>query len=128
MRYLLTSLLMFFIISAYTETVKADTYITIGTGTASCGKFTQWKQNNNPQQMDLVVQWVWGFLSAYNSYGYFGNKFHAVTHLADMPDSPTVLLYVESYCKKAPLDSVNEAAWSLIRDLHGTVVWNDSQK
>jgi hypothetical protein len=43
-----------------------ETVLTIGTGQFSCGKFIDYHKENNSAQLDMIVQWFWGFLTAYN--------------------------------------------------------------
>lgn len=42
----------------------------IGTGQFSCGQYIEYEKQSNPAQIDLIVQWVWGFLVAYNYRGF----------------------------------------------------------
>lgn len=94
----------------------------IGTGQFSCGQFLEYRKANNPQQLDLVVQWVWGFLSAYNVRGNFSAEWRRVSHIENLPDSPTVLLSIETYCRQSPVGTVMDSTFALIKELHGTVV------
>jgi hypothetical protein len=86
-----------------------DTFssLVVGTGGFSCGQYIEHKRKPHSQaQMDLVVQWVWGYLGAYNSRGFFDVKVgHAVSQI-ELPDSPTVLLFLERHCEQYPLSNV----------------------
>jgi hypothetical protein len=89
-----------------------------GTGGFSCSKFLDYKQNH-PNEMDFVVQWVWGFLSAYNMRGHFGTKSRDVANLSDIPDSETIVLFLSNYCNGNSLAIVEGGAVELIKQLHG---------
>lgn len=92
-----------------------------GTGELSCGQFEGYR--NNTIEMDLVTQWVWGYLVAYNSRGFFDLTVgHAVSQVA-LPDQETVVLFIDQFCKKNPLSSVQNAAIALLKGLGGAVVW-----
>jgi hypothetical protein len=108
-------------------TPKSDDIPTvlIGTGGFSCGKFVEYEQKpNNELQMDLVVQWVWGYLVAYNSRGIFDARIGRAVNQVALPDSPTVLLYLKQFCDKYPLSYVANGTTALLKELGGRVVWN----
>jgi len=63
----------------------------IGSGGLSCGKFIDYqKQPNNKAQMDALVQWVWGFISAYNARGFFDVTVQREVSQVSPPDESTV--------------------------------------
>lgn len=94
-----------------------------GTGGFSCGQYVEYEKQGNPAQMDLIVQWVWGYLYAYNGRGLFNNNIgHEVTQVAT-PDSPTVLLFISQHCRKYPLDIVASAVIDLIHSSGGPIVY-----
>ena len=97
----------------------------IGAGQFSCGLFTQYKVENDPHQMDIIQQWVWGFMVAYASRSNFGRKFTRTTegNLSTMPDGPTVLLFLTTHCQQRPLDTVMDGTIALIKELGGQIVW-----
>ena len=94
-----------------------------GTGGLSCGKFIESRQQNNIGQQQLFVQWVWGFLSAYNMHGNFASKYHRTPQLRDIPDEQTVLLYLDTHCNQYPLHNVLQGTLSLIKDLGSPVIY-----
>lgn len=122
------ALLMMFLaggVNANTPNSEGISTALIGTGQSSCGKFAEYgQQPNHKLQMDLVVQWVWGYLVAYNNRGFFDVRIgHTVGQVA-LPDSPTVLLFLNQFCAKYPLSNVANGTTALLKDLGGTVVWN----
>ncbi len=123
MRYLTVFFLLVFTMSAQAaQPMEApqDTVTIIGTGQFSCGLFIEYRKLNNPQQLTLIVQWVWGFFSAYNLHGNFGTQWHYIPKITP-PDSPTVLLYLETYCNKHPTNNIVQGTLALIQELGGSV-------
>lgn len=126
MRYLITCILLVCSIGARAAKPMdtAHDYLSlIGTGQLSCGKFVEYRNQNNEGQLDIIVQWIWGFLSAYNYRGYFGTSYQGRLPQIDLPDSPTVLLYLETHCRKHPTNSVLDATFGLVKELHGPIAW-----
>lgn len=96
----------------------------IGTGTLSCVKFTKYDSApNNSEQMNLIVQWAWGFISAYNLRAAFSAKFQE----GDAPspvsprDAPSTLVFIRSYCQNNPKGNVAGATLALIGTSGGIV-------
>jgi hypothetical protein len=95
-----------------------------GTGLFSCGKFIEYdRQPNNTVQMQVIVQWAWGFMSAYNARSVFSPTFHGelAAKQIELPDEPTVLLFIRRHCEKSPLTTVANATLDLIASLGGFV-------
>jgi hypothetical protein len=94
----------------------------IGAGGLSCGKFVEYqKQPGNKAQMDTVVQWVWGFISAYNARGFFDVNVRREVSQVSPPDDSTVLTFMGQYCARAPNGYVVSGTLALIKDLGGAV-------
>lgn len=94
----------------------------IGSGGLSCGKFIDYqKQPNNKTQMDALVQWVWGFISAYNARGFFDVTVQREVNQVSPPDESTVLLFMGQFCARAPGSYVVSGTLALIKDLGGAV-------
>lgn len=97
---------------------------TIGTGTFSCGKFTKYDAaRNNSDQMALVVQWAWGFISAYNTRAAFAATYQETDapNPVTPPDANSILSFIRTHCEKNPLSNVATATLELIGTLGGTV-------
>lgn len=97
---------------------------TIGTGTFSCAKFTKYDTaRNNSDQMNLIVQWAWGFISAYNLRAAFSATFQESE--APSPVSPqdatSTLLFIRGYCQNNPKSNVAGATLALISTSGGIV-------
>ena len=96
-----------------------------GLGTASCGKFIEHKNRNFKPQLDLYVQYTWGFLSAYNLRGSFGTKLTNVSPtITNFPDSETVILFITQDCEKNPLGPIVDSVLRLTKSLGGKVIIN----
>jgi hypothetical protein len=97
---------------------------TIGTGTFSCGKFSKYDgAPNSSGQMDLVVQWAWGFISAYNTRAAFSPTFQddEAPNAISPPDANSILSFIRKHCEKNPLSNVTNATLELIGTLGGIV-------
>lgn len=97
---------------------------TIGTGTFSCEKFSKYDSApNSSRQMDLVVQWAWGFISAYNTRAAFSPTFQDddAPNPISPPDAASVLLFIRKHCEKNPLSNVTNATLELISTSGGVV-------
>lgn len=126
MRYLITCILLICSIGAYAAKpmdTSYDSVSLIGTGHFSCGKFVEYRNQNNQEQLNIIVQWVWGFLSAYNYRGFFSTSYQGRLPQIDLPDYPTVLLYLETHCLKRPTDRILDATFALIKELNGPIAW-----
>jgi hypothetical protein len=97
---------------------------TIGTGTFSCEKFSKYDgAPNSSRQMDLVVQWAWGFISAYNTRAAFSPTFqdNDAPNPISPPDATSLLLFIRKHCEKNPLSNVTNATLELISTSGGVV-------
>jgi hypothetical protein len=94
----------------------------IGTGGLSCSKFIDYqKLPSNKTEMDTVVQWVWGFISAYNARGFFDVNVRREVSQVNPPDGSTVLLFMGQFCARAPTSYVVSGTLALLKDLGGAV-------
>jgi hypothetical protein len=94
----------------------------IGSGGLSCAKFIDYqKQPNNKAQMDVLAQWVRGFISAYNARGFFDVTMQREVSQVSPPDESTVLLFMGQFCARAPASYVVSGTLALIKDLGGAV-------
>ena len=94
----------------------------IGAGTISCGTYIKYREEANTQQLHLFVQWVWGFLSAYSVRDHLVTPWRGQSKsgsLGTLPDSDTVLLYLEKHCRERPLDNIMTATIALTLTLGG---------
>jgi hypothetical protein len=103
---------------------KTQTVATIGTGTFSCAKFIKYDTaRKNSDQMNLIVQWAWGFISAYNLRAAFSSTFqeNEAPNSVSPPDSASTLLFIRNFCQKNPQSNVASATLDLIGESGGVV-------
>ena len=103
---------------------KAQGVATIGTGTFSCAKFTKYDAApNNSDQMNLIIQWAWGFISAYNLRAAFSATFQEndAPNSVTPPDATATLMFIRKFCQKNPQSNVTDATLDLIGTSGGVV-------
>jgi hypothetical protein len=96
----------------------------IGTGTFSCAKFHKYDSaRNSSGQMELVVQWAWGFMSAYNTRAAFSPTFQEedAPNPIRPPDAASMLTFIRKYCETNPQSNVTNATLGYIGSLGGIV-------
>lgn len=123
--YCTIAALLVVLFSAPTEAADTTSGVgTIGTGTFSCGKFSKYDgAPNSSGQMDLVVQWAWGFISAYNTRAAFSQTYQDddAPNAISPPDATSILVFIRKHCEKNPLSNVTNATLDLIGTLGGIV-------
>jgi hypothetical protein len=103
---------------------KASTVSAIGTGTFSCEKFNKYDvAPNNANQMGLIVQWAWGFISAYNLRAAFNATYQESDAPSPVtpPDAAGTLGYLRKFCQKNPQSNLTTATIYLIGAAGGIV-------
>jgi hypothetical protein len=97
---------------------------TIGTGTFSCAKFNSYDTApNNSNQMNLIVQWTWGFISAYNLRAAFSATFQEAEAPSPVspPDAASTLQFIRKFCQRTPQGNLTTATLDLIAASGGIV-------
>jgi hypothetical protein len=124
-RYWAITVLLVVLFSASTRAAdKTQGVGTIGTGTFSCEKFSKYDAApNSERQMDLVVQWAWGFMSAYNTRAAFAAAYQDEDAPSPIspPDAASTLQFIRKHCAKNPQSNVTNATLELIGTLGGVV-------
>lgn len=109
------SLRVCFVAATLLTTEPASAQVThfygVGAG-MSCGEYLQGRQTRTDAEMRVVVEWVRGYMSGFNTEARIQTK-------GDMPDDPSTLAYLDKYCREHPLDSFVKATWALLRELGG---------
>jgi hypothetical protein len=103
---------------------KAPSVAAIGTGTFSCEKFNKYDATpNNSSQMGLIVQWAWGFISAYNLRAAFSATYQESDAPSPVtpPDAAGTLGYLRKFCQKNPQSNLTTATLYLIGAAGGIV-------
>ncbi len=99
----------------------SEGYISIrGSGQFKCGEYISWVETQNQAQLNLVNQWIWGFIAAYQFRGSFGNKFTPPKQGNIVsPEATTAQLFLKKYCNDNPLSDVTNGTIKMINDLGG---------
>lgn len=81
----------------------------------SCGSWV--KSASDAGERQLYLLWMRGFVSGYNA----GSNDRTVT-LDAMPNQETLVLYIDKYCQKNPLNPFFGAAFELVKEISQPVV------
>jgi hypothetical protein len=83
----------------------------LGAGNSSCGLWTSSRKANDAQEY-ILTGWVQGYITAIN----FSSAFDTgdITKSTDMSG---VTAYIDNYCSANPLNTVSQAALSLVLKL-----------
>ena len=82
-----------------------------GAGTISCGSYLA--HESDPTARDMFVSWFQGFLSGMNMADHVTAKQPFVL----LPDSDSIIAYIDKYCRDNPLRSPSQGAMQLYSDL-----------
>jgi hypothetical protein len=89
-------------------------YMKLGVGNLECDLWTQARQIGDPNSVwwnTLILGWVQGFLTAYNSYGAGSSDITKET------DAEQIARWVDEYCVHHPVDNIAGATEDLISEL-----------
>ena len=89
----------------------SDDYMTLGAGTASCGRWTDVHKSRNDVLAGDFDQWVLGYVTAFNVWrekGLLGNR---------NTDNAGILEWVSNYCAGHPLERIDNVALTLVVEL-----------
>jgi len=89
---------------------KSGTYAVRGSGTVSCGTWTQEHRERSGAYYEQAG-WLAGYISAVNAYAYPGKD------IAEGVDVDGIEGWVDNYCSAHPLDSLATAARALVVEL-----------
>ena len=84
----------------------------VGVGTGSCGQYLQLRAAQNPQFNDSLEGWISGFVSGMNHA-----RFSITRNLKLLPDGPSMLAYVDKFCRENPLKTVFNGSDALFAEL-----------
>jgi len=130
MKHLITIVLLLLASSAWAaEPLDTKPYPrpVAGEGLVSCGAFMQFHSTNNSGQLNLIVQWALGYMTAHSIKSTFVKdqkdwKRPVGGEISTIPDSPTILLFLEKHCREYPLDRVWDGTNMLIKELGGDII------
>jgi len=116
-------LTMLLIVSSMTSGQTKDGNILVtGGGLITCGNYIKYSDEKNSVQMEVIYQWVYGFLTGYQMRGSFGDRIIKSTqNNIDPPDKPTIDLFMRKFCSENPLSSVMNGTIELTNKLGGKI-------
>jgi hypothetical protein len=68
---------------------------------------------NDREMNEMLASWVQGFLSGMNTHRRMATK----QEFVPIPDPPTILAYVDKYCREQPLKMPLQASIQLFQDI-----------
>ena len=83
----------------------------------SCGEYVTARDEKRRAaflKSNTHVIWIWGYLTAYN------RQTPDTYDIMAQTDTPTILLWLDNYCKQNPLTDFAEAMVSLMNELHSS--------
>ncbi len=86
---------------------QSDGQALAGAGTTSCGRWLALESDSTAHLM--LVSWAQGFLSGMNMADYIATKQPFVL----LPDSDSIMAYVNKYCRNNPLKKPFQGAMQL---------------
>src|SRR5258708_2892720 len=91
----------------YSMPASAQTVSLKGAGVDSCGEYLSQRADHRIDSH--YIQWVWGMMSGYNFYA-------TTRHAAQVqyPEGPTVLAYLDKFCRDNPLKTIATGVFGLI--------------
>jgi hypothetical protein len=87
---------------------RALAFHAIGSGTASCGTWSAYRQAPHVYPADTVEQWVVGFLSGVGAADDRLDPLNGV-------DGEGVWGWIDNYCRSNPIDPIEKAATEFVR-------------
>lgn len=112
MKYLI-QLLIFPAIFLSTQVFADGNPVVAGAGSISCGRWIESRAMKNEAMDSVLATWLQGFLSGMNAQRFLQTK----QDMLPLPDSPSLLAYIDKACGDKPLDKVYPIAVHLYGDL-----------
>jgi hypothetical protein len=85
----------------------------VGVGTGSCGAYLEVRAARSEHFNDSLSGWISGFVSGMNNSRFKLTKAYPKL----LPDSPSMLAYLDKYCRENPLKAVWQGADALFEEL-----------
>ena len=82
-----------------------------GAGATSCGRWVEVRKTNDHYSQ---LNWVLGFISAYNHYVHKGSEPNGVFGEAD---HNALAVWLDNYCRTNPLSTLYKGAYELVAEL-----------
>lgn len=85
---------------------------TVGMGASSCGSYTEFRAGGDEGTRMMIGFYLQGYLSGLNA-GMLANK----RQTKSIPDGAALLSFVDSYCRRNPMERLDEALIELYLQL-----------
>ena len=86
--------------------------VIVGIGTGSCGSYLQLRSAKSQHFDDSLEGWIAGFVSGMNHA-----RFGISKSIKLLPDGPSMLAYVDKFCRDNPLGTVFNGADALFEEI-----------
>ena len=122
MKKLITFTMLLVVCSVTYGQTKDGNIILTGGGTITCGNYMKYSDEKKSEQMEIIYQWVYGFMTGYQMRGSFGDKvMRSTQNNINPPDKPTIDLFIRKFCSDNPLSSVMNGTIELTNKLGGKI-------
>lgn len=106
------------------QVVNQPVWEVYGAGNLTCGKWTLAREIKNEMQVELMKQWVAGWVVSYNYYLTERTGKGRVS----TPDFDTITAYLDKYCAEKPLTVLALAPAQMIQDLGGATAFHNRRR
>jgi hypothetical protein len=104
MKIRLTGMLLLLAIANTAQCNERESAI-VGAGTASCGRYLEIRAMQDRDLDGLFSSWLQGFVSGANV-----QRREMGLEFVSVPDGPSMLAYIDKFCRDNPLKTVFEGA------------------
>lgn len=110
MRYIYALSILWLLCTVESASAQASSGQAIaGAGGVSCGKYLEIRAHSSAELDGLFTSWLQGFLSGMNTYRFVATR----QEMSQIPDGPSLLAYMDKYCRDNPLKSAYSGAMTL---------------
>lgn len=106
------------------QDVRQSVWEVYGAGNLTCGKWTLARENKNEMQVELMKQWVAGWVVSYNYYLTERTGKGRVS----TPDFDTMTAYLDKFCAEKPLTVLALAPAQMVQDLGGATAFHNRRR
>jgi hypothetical protein len=97
-------------VALMTGSVEAGHFMAVGTGQASCGRWTQFRHDDNAR---LFQEWISGFISGVADASQSLDPSNPLDP-AKGTDGDGIAFWIDNYCRDHPIDTIVKAAQAFI--------------
>ena len=120
----LSVLLILAAVHSKAQDVSQPVWEVYGAGNLTCGKWTLARENKNEIQVELMKQWVAGWVVSYNYYLTERTGQGRVS----TPDFDTMTAYLDRFCAEKPLTVLALAPAQMVQDLGGATAFHNRRR